>query len=85
MRMPVLHAQPAKRADAVTRMTAGKRHSLILFYRPICPEACHPLVQCDAATMALLYPLADGSYSCDACGSPAEALGDEPMWHCAQG
>ena len=69
----------------VTRMTSGERYSLILFYRPICPRACHPLVPCDVATMAMIYPRSGGSYSCDSCGSPADDLGDGPMWRCVEG
>lgn len=70
---------------AVTRMTAGTRYSLILFYGRICPWSNHALVKCDAATMALLYPVAEGSYSCDACGGSADELGHPAMWHCAEG
>ena len=44
------------------------RYSLILFYRQICPAAAHRLVECSVATMDLLYPPEEGSYSCDACG-----------------
>lgn len=72
---------------AVTRMVGvGTRYSLILFYRQICPHAGHTLVRCDAATMELLYPLGEGSYSCDECGDSASDLeGCGTWWHCSQG
>jgi predicted 2-oxoglutarate/Fe(II)-dependent dioxygenase YbiX len=70
---------------AVSRMTGGVRYSLILFYRPICPDAAHHLVKCNAATMELLYPLDKGSYSCNSCGDSAEMLGHPGMWHCSDG
>ena len=70
---------------AVTRITSGARYSLILFYRRICPDAAHALAWCDAATMELLYPPDDGSYSCDVCGGSAEALSYPGMWHCIDG
>ncbi|EOD32367.1 hypothetical protein EMIHUDRAFT_441962 [Emiliania huxleyi CCMP1516] len=54
---------------AVTRVQgSAARYSLILFYRQICPAAAHRLVECSVATMDLLYPPEEGSYSCDACG-----------------
>ena len=70
---------------AVSRMNSGSRYSLILFYREVCPHACHELVECSAATMALFYPQAEGSYHCDVCGDSAEALGYPLMWHCKEG
>lgn len=54
---------------AVARVQGpAARYSLILFYRQICPAAAHRLVECSVATMDLLYPPEEGSYSCDACG-----------------
>ena len=70
---------------AVTRMGTGTRHSLILFYRQVCPVAAHALVRCGAESMALFYPLSEGSYSCDTCGDGAHELAGCDMWHCAEG
>ena len=74
---------------AVTRVYgSATRYSLVLLYRQICPNAAHRLVECSAATMGLLYPLDEGSYSCDACGDSAlelAARGSHAMWHCADG
>ena len=70
---------------AVTRMLSGVRYSLIVFYRQICPHACHHLVHCSPSTLAILYPVAAGSYSCDMCNESAEAMGYPGMWHCGTG
>mmetsp|Transcript_44116 Transcript_44116/g.143525 ORF Transcript_44116/g.143525 Transcript_44116/m.143525 type:complete len:242 (-) Transcript_44116:43-768(-) len=74
---------------AVTRVQGpAARYSLILFYRQICPAAAHRLVECSVATMDLLYPPEEGSYSCDACGDSRRELeeqGCRSMWHCAAG
>jgi hypothetical protein len=70
---------------AVTRMLSGVRYSLIVFYRQICPHANHHLVRCSPSTLAILYPVAAGSYSCDMCNRSAEAMDYPGMWHCGAG
>ena len=73
---------------AVTRMTAGTRWSLILFFGRHCPhpqpggapEAPHPLLLCAESSMRRLYARDGGAYHCDACGRSGGA-----MWHCAEG
>ena len=83
---------------AVTRMTAGTRWSLILFFGRHCPhpqpggapEAPHPLLLCAESSMRRLYARDGGAYHCDACGASRDELARRArpfrgMWHCAVG
>ncbi len=75
---------------AVTRLRAGVRYALVLFFGATCPRAEHRLVRCEPALLRRLYgDQYGGGYHCDRCGvhcdddAHAARGGGRPMWHCA--
>jgi len=76
---------------AVTRMRAGSRYSLIIFFGNICPSASHRMILCSSATMSVLYAddVYEGGYHCDMCGQHSEEAiedtNEDPRWfHCSE-